>query len=119
MPHCIMNSRTWRDLLAGKSLVSLPTTVLLLSFASPAFAEGPMATDDAGTLDVGGMKIEGVLNRDARTRGAELGFGYGPIENVEIGLSFARATDRDPDPSTKLRGTGFGIKWVPIQNDTG
>lgn len=78
-----------------------------------------MATDDAGTLDVGGMKIEGILGRDDKTRSAELGFGYGLIENVEIGLSFARETDRDPDPSTKLRGTGFGIKWIPIQNDTG
>lgn len=78
-----------------------------------------MATDDAGTLDVGGMKIEGLLGRDDKTRSAELGFGYGLIENVEIGLSFARETDRDPDPSTKLRGIGFGIKWIPIQNDTG
>jgi hypothetical protein len=90
---------------------------LLLALSAPARAEGPMATDDAGTLDVGGMKIEGVLGRDDKTRGAELGFGYGLIENVEIGLNFARETDRDPDPSTKLRGTGFGIKWVPIQNN--
>jgi len=87
--------------------------------ATPAFAEGPMATDDAGTLDQGGMKIEAVVSRDDKERGGELVLGYGLIENVEIGLSFSRATDRDPDPATKFRGTGFGIKWVPFQNDTG
>lgn len=87
--------------------------------ATNAWAERPMATDDAGTLGLGGMKIEPVLSRDEKTRGSEIGFGYGPIENVEIGLTFARETDRTDDPSTKMRGTGFGIKWVPIQNDTG
>jgi hypothetical protein len=90
-----------------------------LCVATPAFAEGPMATDDAGTLDVGGMKVEAVLGRDDKARSAELGFGFGLIENVEIGLGFARETDRTDDPSAKLRGTGIGIKWIPIQNDTG
>ncbi len=93
---------------------------LLLTLAMPpAFAEGPMNTDDAGTLDVGGMKVEAVLGRDDKARSTELGFGYGLIENVEVGLSFARETDRADDPSTKVRGTGIGIKWIPIQNDTG
>jgi hypothetical protein len=92
-------------------------TPLLLALSTPVFAEGPMNTDDAGTLGVGGMKVEGVLSRDDKARGGELVFGFGPIENVEVGLSFARATDRDPNPSTKLHGTGIGIKWVPIQND--
>lgn len=87
--------------------------------ATAALAEGPMATDDAGTLDVGGMKIEAVLGRDDKARSAELGFGFGLVENVEIGLGFARETDRTDDPSAKLRGTGIGIKWIPIQNDTG
>lgn len=84
--------------------------------ATPALAEGPMATDDAGTLDQGGMKVEAVLSRDDKAHGSELVFGFGPIETVEVGLAFARATDRADDPSTKLRGTGIGIKWVPIQN---
>lgn len=104
----------------GAHCTALAATLLLLALTPPvAMAEGPMATDDAGALDVGGMKIEGVLSRDDKTRSAELGFGYGLIENVEIGLSFARETDRDPNPSTKLRGSGFSIKWIPIQNDTG
>lgn len=102
---------------------SFKTLALLASLgmcaATPVLAEGPMATDDAGTLDQGGMKIEAVLSRDDKARGTELGFGYGLIENVELGLVFARETDRDPSPSTKVRGTGIGIKWVPIQSDTG
>jgi len=95
----------------------LAATTLFATF--PALAEGPMATDDAGTLDKGGMKIEAVLGRDHKARSAELGFGYGLIENVEVGLTFARETDRSADPSTRMRGAGIGIKWVPIQNDTG
>lgn len=98
------------------TLIALSASLLAIPSA---FAEGPMNTDDAGTLGVGGMKIEGVLSRDDKARGAELGFGYGPIENVELGLSFARETDRADDPSTRLRGTAFGVKWVPIQNETG
>lgn len=90
-----------------------------LCLAMPAWAEGPMNTDDAGTLGLGGMKLEAVLSRDDRVRGAEMAIGYGPIENVEIVLAFARATDRTDDPSTKLRGTGIAIKWVPTQNETG
>ena len=84
-----------------------------------ALAEGPMATDDAGTLGVGGMKIEVVLGRDDKTRSAELGLGFGPVESVELGLVFARESDREPSPSTKVSGIGVGVKWIPIQNDTG
>ena len=94
-------------------------TAVIASMGSPALAEPPMQVDDAGTLGKGGMKIEGVLDREDKARGAELGFGYGPIENVEIGLAFARATDRADQPSTKVRGLGIIIKWIPIQNDTG
>jgi hypothetical protein len=103
--------------LSGIKLIVLTTTGLFIAF--PVLAEGPMATDDAGTLDEGGMKVEAVLSRDDKARGGELVFGFGPIETVEVGLAFARATDRTDDPSTQLRGTGIGIKWVPIQNDTG
>jgi hypothetical protein len=102
------------------SLKKLALLALLgMCVATPALAEGPMATDDAGTLDRGGLKIEGVLGRDDKARAAELGFGYGVIENVELGLAFARETDRADDPSTKLRATGISIKWVPIQSDIG
>lgn len=100
-----------------KRLNALAFTGLLM--VSLAHAEGPMNTDDAGTLDKGGMKVEGVLSRDDHERGGEMVFGFGLIENVEIGIAVARATDSADDPSTKLRATSIGIKWVPIQNDTG
>lgn len=97
------------------ALVLLPTLLV----TAPSFAEGPMNTDDAGTLDRGGMKLEAVLSRDDKVRGGEMVFGFGPIENVEIGLSYAQASDRTEDPSTRTRGTGIAVKWVPLQNDTG
>lgn len=87
--------------------------------ATPALAEGPMATDDAGTLDKGGMKVEGVWSKDDKARGSELVFGFAPIEDLEVGIAVAHATDRADDPSTKFRGTGISLKWVPIQNDNG
>ncbi len=99
--------------------LSLCLPLLFFLAAAPAHAEGPMATDDAGTLDRGGMKVEGVLSRDDREHGKELVFGFAPIENVEVGLAVARAEDRSADPDTNLRGTGFSVKWVPYQNDTG
>ncbi|WP_284155472.1 hypothetical protein [Sulfuricystis multivorans] len=86
---------------------------------APAFAEPPMQVDDAGTLGAGGLKIEGALTRDHKTHGGELIFGFAPLENLEIGLALSHATDREPDPSTRLRGSGIGFKWVPIQNETG
>lgn len=84
-----------------------------------AHAEGPMNVDDAGTLDKGGMKIESVLSKDDRTRGAELLFGFSLIENLELEIGLARASDRTTDPSSIANGTAFGAKWVPYQNETG
>lgn len=87
--------------------------------ATPVLAEPPMNVDDAGTLAKGGMKVEGAWSRDDRARGAELVFGFAPVENLEVGIAVARATDRADDTSTRLRGTGIGFKWVPVQNETG
>lgn len=98
----------------GCKLAIFATTALFVSAA--AHAEGPMATDDAGTLDKGGVKVEGVLSRDHKMRGGELVFGFAPIEDLEIGIAVARATDRADDPSTRLRGSGISFKWVPLQN---
>ncbi len=109
---------TWRvSSPTRKTLAIVAATSLLV--AMPARAEGPMNTDDAGTLDKGGVKIEGVLSRDDRERGTEMAIGYGPIENVEVAVTFARAHDRSEEPSTRMRGTGIGIKWVPIQSEKG
>lgn len=67
----------------------------------PAVAEPPMNVDDAGTLDPGGMKIEGAWRKDDKTRGPELVFGFSPMENVEIGLAMTR--DRDHGVSLATR----------------
>jgi len=84
-----------------------------------AHAEGPMNVDDAGTLDKGGLKIESVLSKDDKTRGAELLFGFSVIENLEMEIGLSRATDHATDPNSSARGVGFGAKWVPYQNETG
>lgn len=86
---------------------------------SPVWAEPPMNVDDAGTLDRGGMKVEGAWRKDDRTRGAELVFGFGPLENVEVGLSVARDRDHADSPATRFGTVGVGFKWVPFQNDVG
>lgn len=87
--------------------------------SSPALAEGPMNTDDAGTLDKGGMKIEGIWSKDDQTRGGELLFGFSPVAHLELEVAAARADDDSANPATRLRGYGFGAKWVPFRNDTG
>lgn len=91
----------------------LAATALLV--AAPVLAESPMATDDAGTLDKGGMKVEGVWSKDDKTKGGELLFGFSPVENLELEVAVARARDAD----FKASALGFGAKWVPYRNDTG
>jgi len=78
-----------------------------------------MHVDDAGTLDKGAMKVEGVLSKDAKARGGELLFGFSPAENLELEVAVARTRDGSASPATLMRGVGFGAKWVPYQNDTG
>lgn len=58
-----------------------------------AHAEGPMNTDDAGTLAQGGMKLEGVWSADDETRGAEIVFGFSPFEKLELEIAASRAND--------------------------
>ena len=84
-----------------------------------AFAEGPMATDDAGTLDKGGMKVEAVIAKIDRAKGVEALFGVSVIEDLEMEIGVAYDKDDATDPATKARGFGFGAKWVPYQNDLG
>lgn len=92
--------------------------IMGMLLASPAFAEAPMNTDDAGTLDKGGMKIEGTWRRDDMTRGGEALFGFSPVKNLE--LEVAGSLDKETGGvDNRLRGYGFGAKWVPYQNETG
>lgn len=92
----------------------------LFAFCSaPAFAERPMAVDDAGTLERGGAKLEFGWSRDDAVRGYEGAAGFGPIDNVEVEVGFGRAKDRDADPDAKIHAVGAAIKWVPLQSETG
>lgn len=86
---------------------------------SAAWAEAPMNTDDAGTLDKGGVKLEAIRSRDAQTNGTDLVFGYGAAEGLELELSLAGSRDGSVSPATKSSGYGLGVKWVPTKNDTG
>jgi len=96
--------------------------VILLSLglaAAPALAERPMAVDDAGTMDKGGAKIEFGWSKDDQTRGWDGAAGFAPIENIELEVSFESLRDHASDPVTKLSGTGFAVKWVPLQAEKG
>lgn len=80
-----------------------------------ALAEAPMVTDDAGTLERGGAKLELEWAKDGAVRGWGVAAGFAPIEHLELELSFGRARDTSTSPSTTLRGTGFAAKWVPLE----
>lgn len=90
-----------------------------LTAALPAHAEAPMHTDDAGTLGQGSMKIEGVISRDDKTRGAELIFGAGVAPHLEAEVALAHGRDTSMNPSSRLHAVGWGLKWVPFQNEEG
>lgn len=92
---------------------------LALAVPGAVLAERPMWVDDAGTLDKGGVKIEGGWSRDDRARGWDGAAGFAPIENLELEVNFATARDHASDPATKLRDVGFALKWVPLQHDEG
>lgn len=97
----------------------LALATLLAFGSSPAFAERPMAVDDAGTLERGGAKLEFGWSRDDAVRGYEGAAGYGPIDDVELEVGFGRAKDRDADPDAKIRAVGAAVKWVPLQAESG
>ncbi len=82
-------------------------------------AESPMHTDDAGTLPLGGMKIEAIWSKDDKARGGDLLFAFSPITDLELEIAAARVMDGSASPDTRLRTVGLGAKWVPFQNDTG
>jgi hypothetical protein len=86
---------------------------------SIAHAEAPMNTDDAGTLDRGGMKAEGVWSKDDKTRRGEMLFGFSPLHKLELAVLVSRAQDGGTSPACKRRGAGLGAKWVPYRNETG
>jgi hypothetical protein len=72
--------------------------------ASSSYAEAPMVTDDAGTLDKDGKKIEGGFAKTGPERAYSLSAGYSPMDTVELGASFQHARDKTI-PAT-ANGTG-------------
>lgn len=78
-----------------------------------------MVVDDAGTLDKGGAKLEFGWMRDDQSRGFDAAAGYGPIDNLEVEIAYARARDHEPHPSLWAHGVGGAVKWVPLQAETG
>lgn len=91
----------------------------LLLPAGAALAEGPMTTDDAGTLAKGAMKIEAVWSKDDRAKAGEWLFGISPVEHLELEVAFVKTRDDAAAPATTMHGIGFGAKWIPLQNDVG
>jgi hypothetical protein len=73
-----------------------------------------MVTDDAGTLDVGGKKLEGGFFKSGPARTYSLGGGFAPIENVELGLGLQHA--RDGSVSATANATSLSAKWIPIKS---
>lgn len=88
-------------------LAALCVALCGLTAALPAHAEAPMQTDDAGTLGQGSMKIEGVISRDGKTRGAELIFGAGIAPHLEAEVALAHGRDTSMNPSTRLNAVGW------------
>jgi hypothetical protein len=79
-----------------------------------AFAEAPMITDDAGTMDKGGKKIEGGFLKARSERTAGLSGGYSPIDNVELGLGLQHT--RDSSIPASGNATAFSAKWIPFKS---
>jgi hypothetical protein len=79
-----------------------------------AFAEAPMVTDDAGTLDKGGKKIEGGFSKSGSARTYGLSGGFSPVENVELGLSLQNV--RDSSIPSSGNATGLSAKWIPVKS---
>ncbi len=94
----------------------VPCAMLAMSIAH---AEAPMNVDDAGTLNKGGMKVEGVWHKDENVTGGALLFGFSPIETLELEIGALHDNNVTDSPNATMRGGGLGAKWVPIQNETG
>ncbi len=102
-----------------KAISRLGVASAMLLAAAYAYAESPMNVDDAGALDKGGMKIEGVWQKDDKHISGALLFGFSPVDHLEIELGATRDNDMSANPAIKSHGFGVGLKWVPYQNELG
>lgn len=93
-----------------------PLAILMAAAFSCAavYAEAPMITDDAGTMDKGGKKIEGSFVKSGSARAYGLSGGFSPIDNVELGLSLQHA--RDGSIPASGNATGLSAKWIPFKS---
>ena len=101
-----MNTRNSKCLVGAAAILWL--------VAGAVHAESPMVTDDAGTLDAKGAKIEVGLAKSGPSRSAVLAVGYAPVENLEIGLAHEQMRDHSTDPSLRGHANGLAVKWVPL-----
>ncbi len=79
-----------------------------------------MHTDDAGTLAQG--RSEAGSRCVPRRQDPGRGFGGGRRRSLQVWRwkpCWAVAKDKQHEPATTYRGLGFGLKWVPLQSDTG
>jgi hypothetical protein len=93
-----------------------PLAILMAAAFSCAavYAEAPMITDDAGTLDKGGKKIEGGFAKSGSTRAYGLSGGFSPIDNVELGLGLQHFRDSSVPASGNI--TALSAKWIPFKS---
>lgn len=97
------------------TIARIVLSTLLTCSAGAVQAERPMVVDDASTMGRGGAKVEFGWSRDDRARGWDAAAGFSPIGNLELEINLERLRDRATDPATHLNGTGFALKWVPLQ----
>jgi hypothetical protein len=90
--------------------------ILLSLAAASAWAGRPLATDDAGTAELGTCQLESWLERAGSDRALVIAPACGVVAGVELGADYTLPKTRDV-----LRGAaGVAMKWVPEswQTDT-
>jgi len=97
----------------------LIVSVLLALGPTNAHSEAPLETEGAETESEGSYEIEAQLVTEEGVRGFEVGFGYVPIDNIEMEVEFEAGTDTDEDPSSRQAEAEFSIKWIPEQSGIG
>jgi hypothetical protein len=105
-----------RGYAAGMRRHTLGAALCAALLLSPAHAERPMVTDDAGTLALHGKKLEFGWGREGSVRGIEIEAGYGVLEGLEVALAAARAR---ADGGVRAHAVGLALKWVPLQPEQG
>jgi hypothetical protein len=96
------------------SALKLSLVAVALFSAMPSFAEFPMVTDDAGTLEKDGKKIEGAFTKVSSERSLGLGFGISPISDVELGATYQRV--RETSIPANANVFGVSAKWIPVKS---